>query len=147
MSLDTSLSVDYFTTLRVVVLTEAALVTGGRHEIKFFAIRLESNKLLQLILCIAWLQFDCPPPTILLETQVGVGNPELMSFSSRSRNELSIFIALLLTIPQLHLVISFTLSSSARWTSHAPEFLRGHLLPVVTSFPVELQTKAYFVAV
>ena len=63
MSLDTSLSVDYFTTLRVVVLTEAAFVTGGRHEIKFFAIRLESNKLLQLILCIAWLQFGNNAPT------------------------------------------------------------------------------------
>jgi hypothetical protein len=142
MSLETSFSIDYFTTFWVVVLTEAALVTGRRPEIKPFAISLESNEVLQLILCIAWLQFDCYTSCTLLKAQVCVGDPELMSLFNGRRNELSVFVVLRLTVSKFDLVISLTLSA---WTRHAPEFLRGTLLPVVTSFPVELQTKAYFI--
>ncbi len=142
MGLETSFSVDYFTTLWVVVLAEAALGFGGRLEIKPFAISLETNKVLQHISCIAWLQIDCYSSFALLEAQVSVDDPELMSLSNGRRNKLSIFVTLLLTVSEFDMVISLTLSA---WTRHAPEFLRGTLLPVVTSFPVKLQTKAYFV--
>jgi hypothetical protein len=143
MSLETSFSVDCFAILWVVVLTEAAFGTGRRSEIKSNAITLESNKRLKLILCIAWLQSYCYTSCTFLKAQVGVGDPELVSLSTGSRNKLNIFVALLLTVSKFDLVISLTLSA---WTRHAPEFLRGTLLPVVTSFPVELQTKTYFVA-